>query len=66
MKKVAQYFIGLSAVMVTTVYADDGLTPIIQDPNGPVGLSADLPGLMALGAIALIAGVQIARRNNRK
>jgi hypothetical protein len=29
-------------------------------------LSADVPGLLALGAVALVAGVQLARRNRRK
>ena len=59
MKKQSQYILGLGMILANAANAGEDMPPI-------QGLSGDLPGLLALGAVALIAGVQIARRNKRK
>lgn len=61
MKKVSHYLLGASVLMASVANAGDQPGTIPGQ-----GLSGDLPGLLALGAVALIAGVQIARRNKRK
>lgn len=68
MKKVSHYILATSALLSTFANADlngDGDISIVDTGDG-MGLSGDLPGLLALGAVALVAGIQIARRNKRK
>ena len=61
MKGIFQYTIGLGLILSFAANGGEVTPPVPGQ-----GLSGDLPGLLALGAVALIAGVQIARRNKRK
>lgn len=54
-------------VLLTLTLANVAHGGELVDPEPPMqDMSGDLPGLLALGAVALVAGVQVARRNRRK
>ena len=71
MNKVLQSILLVATLALTNVAHSENNNAGSQNDSGPnaergFALSSDLPGLLALGAVALVAGAQVARRNKRK